>query len=111
MLLKSKDCFLPTAVCTLPDGRVSAFCWERGRARPHPRVATPSLTVEFPPITAAYCLLPSAFCLLPTDSLRAAPTADRPAHFPRHLLGAGKDTEKILAQDLADILFAVAALQ
>ena len=67
--------------------------------------SAPSLTVGFPH------LLLTAFCLLPTDSLRAASAANRPAHFARHLLGAGKDTEKIFAQDLTNILLAVPALQ
>src|SRR2546427_9712610 len=45
------------------------------------------------------------------NSLRAAATADCPAHLARYYLGFSKHSQEILAENLPYIRFAVAALQ
>jgi hypothetical protein len=45
------------------------------------------------------------------NSLCAAAAADRPARPARHEFGLGKHPQKVFPQDLANVLFAIAAFQ
>lgn len=57
------------------------------------------------------CLLLAAYCLLLTDSLRAPIAADRPAHAVRDAFCLRKHAQKILAENLPNVLFGVTAFQ
>src|SRR5229473_3548328 len=54
---------------------------------------------------------PFAFCNSLIDPSRTAATADRPAQLARDEFSLGKDPQKIPAENLIDVLLAVAAFQ